>query len=82
MRIYGGHFFMAGGRLDFVGCLFFDYEILTPMTDRLRFGDKIFVRIFFLLMCILCLCMCTPTFSPTSAAARGCHMHPQNVRAD
>ena len=44
IRIYGGHFFVAGGRLDFIGCLFYDMEILTPMTDRLRFGDDIFVR--------------------------------------
>jgi hypothetical protein len=43
IRIYGGHFFVAGGRLDFIGCLFYDMEILTPMTDRLRFGDDVFV---------------------------------------
>ncbi|KAM3567526.1 hypothetical protein VYU27_010332, partial [Nannochloropsis oceanica] len=34
---------MAGGRVNFLRCTFWDLEYLTPLTDRLRFGDDIFL---------------------------------------
>ncbi|GAB5037319.1 pectin lyase fold virulence factor [Nannochloropsis oceanica] len=43
IRVYGGRIFMAGGRISFTGCLFFDIELLSPITDRIRFGDDIFM---------------------------------------
>lgn len=75
--MYGGHFFVAGGRLDFIACLFYDMEILTPMTDRLRFGDDIFVRwvrsAFILVVCCVVCCFVGGTGVRLLAGMDGCH---------
>lgn len=44
LRIYGGHVFIGGGRLTFVNCMFWDFELLIPLTDRLRIGGDVLVR--------------------------------------
>lgn len=44
MRIYGGHVFMAGGTLNFVNCMFWDFELLIPLIDRMRIGGDVLVR--------------------------------------
>jgi hypothetical protein len=72
IRMYGGHFFVAGGRLDFIGCLFYDMEILTPMTDRLRFGDDIFVRcVGFAFTVVDCVVLCVLSVVLGCVACRG-----------
>ncbi len=43
-RIYGGFIFMAGGSLQFTACLFWDYEVITPM-DRIYLGGDVLVRL-------------------------------------
>ncbi len=51
IRIYGGHFFVAGGRLDFISCVFMDFEILTPMTSVL-FLLRSFAALVWLFCCL------------------------------
>lgn len=41
-RIYGGFVFMAGGRLQFELCLFYDFEFVTPL-DRIYLGGDVLV---------------------------------------
>jgi len=41
-RVYGGFIFMAGGRLEFDLCLFWDFEFMTPL-DRIYLGGDVLV---------------------------------------
>lgn len=42
VRIYGGFVFVAGGDVQFVGCVFYDYEYIAA-NDRLYLGGDILV---------------------------------------
>ena len=44
---------MAGGRVFFYNCFFWDHELLTPLTDRIRFGDDLFVSDLYVCRCDL-----------------------------
>lgn len=44
LRVYGGHVFIGGGTLQFIDCMFWDFELLIPFTDRLRIGGDVLVR--------------------------------------
>lgn len=42
-RVWGGHVFVAAGRVDFIFCHFWDTAILVPLTDQLIFGGDVLV---------------------------------------
>lgn len=44
IRIWGGHVLVAGGTVTFNGCIFYDLELLTPLSDRIYFGGDVLVR--------------------------------------
>lgn len=45
IRIWGGHVLVAGGTVTFNGCIFYDLELLTPLSDRIYFGGDVLVRV-------------------------------------
>lgn len=53
LRVYGGHVFIGGGTLQFIDCMFWDFELLIPFTDRLRIGGDVLVRAG---VCVCCQC--------------------------